>query len=225
VDNARLSGAISTIEGVIGSMTGMLDELLDAARLRAEGALALNRAPVDLVALARETVSVAQETVERHHLSFQAGVPSLVGTFDGPRLQRVLANLLSNAVKYSPDETVVRVTVDRETGAEDDIAVLTVRDAGVGIPAADLPRIFEPFYRARNVANRIGGVGLGLAGSRQIVEQHGGTITAESREGEGSTFTVRLPLLSPTPTGASAGPTSPAGSPDEGEASQSGGST
>ena len=69
-------------------------------------------------------------------------------------------------------------------------------DHGLGVPAADLPRIFERFRRAGNVAGRIGGTGIGLASARQIVEQHGGALTAESVEGAGSTFTVRLPLAS-----------------------------
>ncbi|MDQ3703591.1 MAG: ATP-binding protein, partial [Chloroflexota bacterium] len=128
-----------------------------------------------------------------------------VGAFDGPRLQRVLTNLLSNALKYSPDGKEVWITVTRELACQGrpdgEVAVLTVRDQGVGIPAPEVPRIFEPFYRAQNVAHRISGIGLGLAGSRQIVEQHGGTIQVESREGHGSTFTVRLPLH---PTGGAA---------------------
>ncbi len=74
------------------------------------------------------------------------------------------------------------------------MAVLAVQDQGIGIPAADLPHVFERFYRARNVSGRTPGTGLGLAGARQIVEQHGGTIAVESREGAGSTVTIRLPL-------------------------------
>jgi signal transduction histidine kinase len=71
---------------------------------------------------------------------------------------------------------------------------LAVRDEGLGIPAADLPNVFERFHRAANVAQHIAGIGIGLAGSRQIVEQHGGTLTVESQEGVGSTFTMRVPL-------------------------------
>jgi signal transduction histidine kinase len=79
-------------------------------------------------------------------------------------------------------------------------AVLTVRDQGVGIPAADLPRVFERFARARNVVGRIGGSGIGLAAVKQIVEEHGGAIAVESEEGAGSTFTIRLPLAAPAPS-------------------------
>jgi signal transduction histidine kinase len=112
------------------------------------------------------------------------------------RLERVLENLLSNAIKYSPEGGSITVAIaDEEIGGP--WAVLTVRDQGLGIPAADLPRVFERFQRARNVEGRIGGTGIGLASARQIVEQHGGTIAAESAEGTGSTFTVRLPLAFP----------------------------
>jgi signal transduction histidine kinase len=69
-----------------------------------------------------------------------------------------------------------------------------VQDGGLGIPASDLPRVFERFHRGANVVGRIGGTGIGLAGARSIVESHGGTISAASQEGAGSTFTIRLPL-------------------------------
>jgi signal transduction histidine kinase len=85
---------------------------------------------------------------------------------------------------------VVRVRVAREGRT----AVLSVTDAGMGIPAADLPHVFERFYRGGNVAGRIPGSGIGLAGAARIVERHGGRIDAHSRLGAGSTFTVRLPL-------------------------------
>jgi signal transduction histidine kinase len=87
--------------------------------------------------------------------------------------------------------------------AEDAGSMLAVRDQGMGIPAADLPHIFERFHRGSNVVGRIAGTDIGLATARQIVEQHGGTITVESQPGTGSTFTVRLPLApagDPAPT-------------------------
>jgi signal transduction histidine kinase len=120
-------------------------------------------------------------------------VDSLVGEWDGQRLRRVLDNLLSNAVKYSPDGGEIVVQLARE----EDWAVLLVSDQGLGIPADDLPHIFERFRRARN-ATEIVGTGLGLSGARQLVEQHGGTIVVHSQEGAGSTFTIRLPLRDTT---------------------------
>ena len=107
-------------------------------------------------------------------------------------MQRVLANLISNALKYSPDGGDIVVRLARQ-GKE---AVLAVEDHGLGIPAADLPHIFEPYARASNVIGRVDGSGLGLTGARDIVQQHRGTLTVESTEGQGSTFVMRLPLHS-----------------------------
>jgi signal transduction histidine kinase len=115
------------------------------------------------------------------------------------RLDRVLDNLLSNAIKFSPNGGGITVAVAHEDVVGGPWAVVAVRDQGLGIPAADLPRVFERFRRARNVEGRIGGTGIGLASVRQIVEQHGGAITVESVEGAGSTFTVRLPLALTAP--------------------------
>ncbi|MFN8556342.1 MAG: sensor histidine kinase [Dehalococcoidia bacterium] len=120
----------------------------------------------------------------------------LIGVWDGARLTRVVDNLLSNAVKYSPDGGETTVHVGRVCYHGEAYAVLTVQDRGIGIPAVDLPYTFERFHRAANVRG-IAGNGIGLAGARQIIEQHGGQISVESVEGEGSTFTVRLPLTPP----------------------------
>jgi signal transduction histidine kinase len=117
--------------------------------------------------------------------------------WDGPRLERVLGNLLSNAVKYSPGGGAIRVGIATEQADGVAWAVLSVQDHGVGIPTGDLPRLFVAFLRSANVVGRIAGTGLGLAAVYQIVTQHGGTVSAESQEGRGSTFTVRLPLSPP----------------------------
>src|SRR5262249_32860273 len=101
------------------------------------------------------------------------------------------------AIKYSPKGGDVRVEVASEAEAVPSWAVATVTDQGVGIPASDLEHLFERFHRAGNVVERAHGTGLGLASARQIVGQHGGTIGVTSREGIGSTFTVRLPLNPP----------------------------
>jgi signal transduction histidine kinase len=116
-------------------------------------------------------------------------------SWDAVRLARVLDNLVGNAIKYSPEGGPIVVTISRETTAAGTRwAVLSVRDQGVGIPPSDLPHVFERFYRGRNITAEIAGTGIGLASARQIVEQHTGTISVESHAGQGSTFTVRLPL-------------------------------
>ncbi len=112
-----------------------------------------------------------------------------MGEWDAKRLRRVVSNLLDNAVKYSPEGGRVVIGITIEAGA----AVLTVRDEGIGIPEADAPYVFEFQARATNVG-AVPGSGIGLAGTKRIVEQHGGSIGFESDEGRGTTFTVRLPL-------------------------------
>jgi len=192
---SRISQGLGRIERTIARMAGMLDELLDLARLELGHRLELQRRSMDLVGLVRRKVVEYEETTGRHLIRVAAET-ALLGEWDSARLERVLDNLLGNAIKYTPDGGVITVIVvrdDDETGAW---AVLSVRDPGVGIPAEDVPRIFDRFQRAGNVG-RIGGSGIGLAVARQIVEQHGGSISVDSVEGTGSTFTIRLPLRDP----------------------------
>jgi signal transduction histidine kinase len=146
------------------------------------------------VALAHQVVGEFQPAATRHQLRVEASAPLLVGLWDAARLDRVLANLLSNAIKYSPAGGTIGVRLSRQDDAKGSWALLVVEDHGLGIPAADLPHVFERFHRGANVSGKIRGAGIGLAGVCQIVEQHGGTIVVESQEGHGATFTVRLPL-------------------------------
>jgi len=172
-------------------------------RLRAGQPLALRTTPTDLAGLARAAVVDARASAVDHELLVDATEPGVTGEWDPVWLRRVLDNLLGNAVKYSPAGGRVAVTVRRVEGPDGARAVVTVADEGVGIPAADLPHVFDPYRRGSNVGARVQGTGIGLAGVRQIVAQHGGTVAVESREGQGSTFTVVLPLrripADPTP--------------------------
>ena len=165
-------------------MTTQLDELIDLARLQAGQPLEIRREPTDLVALASELAAEPGERDVRHRIQVESLVAELVGQWDGARLSRVLDNLISNAVKYSPNGDEVYVRLSRDEG----YAVLQVEDHGLGIPADDLPRIFDRFHRAANVTGRIDGIGLGLAGARQIVNAHG-SIAIQSQEGVGTTVT------------------------------------
>lgn len=187
---APIEPQLARMKRQIGRMTALLDELLDLTMLQAGRPLALDRKPTDLAALTREVIDTHRRTASGHEIELVANVDALVGTWDPHRLERVLENLLSNAVKYSPVGSKVRVTLARE----DNRAVVRVIDRGVGIPDRDRDRVFEWFARGRNVEGTVRGTGLGLAGVRQIVAQHGGTVTVESEEGVGSTFTVELPL-------------------------------
>ncbi len=185
---------LARIEAATNKMVRLIDQLLEVARLQMGQSLELERRPTNLVDLARKLAAEHQHTTRGHQIRVQATEPELVGMWDGSQLERVLSNLLANAVKYSPAGGEIMVCVGREADATDGWAVLAITDQGLGIPAGERRRVFERFCRASNVAGQISGHGVGLAGARQIVEQHGGSISVDSREGAGSTFTVRLPL-------------------------------
>jgi signal transduction histidine kinase len=193
-DLATLETGLTAIEAATDRATRLIGELTDTARLEAQRPLELKRTAIDLVALAKASITEFQAAAAGQQLHLEAGIAELVGLWDADRLTRVLENLVANAVKYSPAGSIVVVRVDREETPDGPLAVLSVADQGVGIPAADRPHIFERFRRGGNVAGRFAGSGLGLWGSQRIVAQHGGTIGIDSTEGKGTTVTVRLPL-------------------------------
>jgi signal transduction histidine kinase len=190
-----LMDGLQRIDASVDRMTSLIEELLDLGRLQLGRPLELELRPTDLAALARQAVADQQPNAPDHHFNVHVPAEGLVGTWDPVRLRRVLDNLLSNAVKYSPRGGEIEVTVELEPGEGPSaaMAVLRVSDQGVGIPADDLPHIFERFRRGANVG-LIQGTGIGLGVAHRIVEQHGGTISAQSTEGAGSTFMVRVPL-------------------------------
>lgn len=194
LDQEQVMAGLEVIESRARAMTTMIDELMDVTRLRMGEQLQLNRQQTDLTEIVREAVDVQRAVSEGHHLVFEAAEGAFTGFFDTARLARVLGNLLTNAVKFSPEGSEIQVRVQRQELEGQAWAVVAVHDHGVGIPAQDLPHVFEWFYRAENVAGTVSGTGIGLAGARQIVEQHGGTIDVESQVGIGSTFTLRLPM-------------------------------
>jgi signal transduction histidine kinase len=170
----------------------LVGDLLDLSRMQ-QGRLTLAQEQLDLAALVQRVVDEIQLTSERHHLRYESAIhgPLLISG-DAIRLEQVLHNLIGNAIKYSPHGGEVTVTV----GHEDGWACLSVADRGLGIAADALPHLFERFYRAPDaVSHQIGGMGVGLFVVREIVTMHGGDVSATSVEGEGSRFTVRLPLV------------------------------
>jgi signal transduction histidine kinase len=204
VDIARLTTGLRTIGAATEQMNYLIDQILDAARIRGGRPLDLDIRTADLVALAETAITAEQQLSDRHTIRLEAAEPSITAEWDARRLERVVQNLLNNAIKYSPDGGDVLVQVRRELSPAGEWAVLSVRDQGIGIPEHDVAHIFERFHRGGNVPARITGSGIGLATARQVAEQHGGTLSVESREGVGSTFTLRLPIGSlPThpPTG------------------------
>lgn len=166
----------------------LLNDFLDAQRVE-EGRLDLAFEPVDVAALLREQTQLFEGQSEHHRI--ELSVPeSLPVVADRDRLAQVLANLLSNAIKYSPSGGLVEVSARRQDG----VVHVDVRDEGIGIPDSEQSRVFTKFFRGDAGASGIGGTGLGLALSREIVEAHRGRIGFTSDAGVGSTFWLELPV-------------------------------
>lgn len=188
----RLRDRISKIEVETGHLTQIVNELLDLSRIES-GTAQLLLDDVDLVRLARATAERLRLFAERQGLRIELDLPDRVSPVRGDedRLGQVLVNLLHNAVKFSPDGGEIVVGVREEEGQ----IRVWVRDPGMGVPRADLARIFERFYKVDRARVRgRGGTGLGLSISRHVIESHGGRIWAESEEGSGSTFLFTVPL-------------------------------
>jgi two-component system phosphate regulon sensor histidine kinase PhoR len=199
----RLRDRISKIEVETGHLTQMVNELLDLSKIES-GTAQLMLDDVDLVRLARATAERLRLFAERQGLRIELDLPDHVAPVRGDedRLGQVLVNLLHNAVKFSPNGGVITVGVSDEL----DRIRVWVRDPGIGVPKADLARIFERFYKVDRARVRgRGGTGLGLSISRHVVESHGGRIWAESEEGSGSTFIFTVPLAF-VPTAGQAAP-------------------
>jgi signal transduction histidine kinase len=173
----------------------LIDELLDVTRMRMGQPVELDLGPADLIKIAGRLAAEYRNMSPKHTIRIESDLSRLVGDWDGARIERVVANLLSNSVRYSPRGGEVLVTASREDRDGEEWAVLTVQDHGIGIPAAEMGRVFEPYFRASNVSESISGTGVGLAGTRHIIEQHGGEIEVESELGTATTFTVRLPVI------------------------------
>jgi PAS domain S-box-containing protein len=197
VSGQQLINASAVIQRAVARMVGQLDEVFDTALDHLGQPLRLHLERIDLVTLAREAVAdyTAAGVASLVHLG--ASDDSLIGWWDTARLQRVVANLLSNAVKYSPNAGEITVAVRRVDEGAVSWAQLTVADHGIGIPAADLPHVFERFRRAGNVPRVLTGTGIGLSDVLQTVQRHGGTVRVESEEGVSTVFTIRLPLTLP----------------------------
>jgi signal transduction histidine kinase len=178
---------LPVLQRQLARLTTLVLEMLDVSRITG-GGLDLVPASVDLAVIVREVVDRFALEARRRQVTVEVSAPApVVGTWDGARLDQVVTNLMSNALKYGeghPIEIAVR--------GEDGRAVLVVRDHGVGIPPQEQTKIFAPFARAV-AASHHAGLGLGLWITHQIVRASGGTITADSRPGAGSTFTVELP--------------------------------
>jgi len=182
------------IERQVGHLVRLVDDLLDISRIT-RGKIELQRQPMELGAAVASGIEMARPLLEQRRQRISLSVPpeGLLVDADANRLSQIVANLLTNAAKYSDPSSTVTITAERR-GA---IVSLSVRDQGVGIPPELLDRVFETFFQQPQSIDRSkGGLGLGLAIVRNLVELHGGRVSARSEGlGRGSEFVVELPAL------------------------------
>src|SRR2546428_581915 len=192
-DTERAVQALRSVGSQADKLARLVGQLLDVSRIDS-GKLQLEATRTDLAQPAQHTVSATRSLLTDEHRISVATPNSLEGRVDPLRLEQVLTNLLDNAIKYSPYGGAVEVVLRQPTAT---LIELSIRDHGMGIAPEQRHHIFERFYQAHEEpGNR--GMGLGLFVSRQIVELHGGQITAEFPEDGGTRFVVRLPLLAPS---------------------------
>ena len=189
----RLSKAIDTIERNATELTKMVEDILDVSRI-VSGKMRLNVQPVDIPLVIHEAIETVKPAAEAKRIRVHAVIDPQVGPISGDpdRLRQVVWNLLSNAIKFTPKNGQVQVGLERVNSSVE----IIVSDTGMGIEEAFLPHLFERFRQADSgITRQHGGLGLGLAIVRNLVELHGGTVYASSPgAGGGATFRVRLPL-------------------------------
>ena len=190
LDEGRRQELFDDIHGATRRMAALMEQVLVLGRADA-GKLSFTPGPVEIENLCAKLTDESQSaTVRRCPVAVETDGDFSGAVADEPLMRHIFSNLLSNAAKYSEAGSPVLFRISREGGD----AVFVVKDSGIGIPEEDHPRIFEAFQRAGNVGE-ISGSGLGLLITKRCVELHGGTIRFDSRPGEGTAFTVRLPLF------------------------------
>ncbi len=168
----------------------MINSLLDVSRVQT-GQLLIEKTPLDLAVLVERVVTDLKVAVNSHTIALRKADQPILVIGDEVRLAQVFTNLLGNAVKYSPAGGQINVGITTDEGQ----VHVSIADPGLGIPAAAIPNLFQRFYRVTRTSDKhVSGLGIGLYVVKEIVAHHGGTITVESTEGVGSTFTVHLPL-------------------------------
>ncbi|MBL8700383.1 MAG: PAS-domain containing protein [Alphaproteobacteria bacterium] len=188
------------IRAAVSRMAMLIDTMLNSARLDA-GRIVASFSTVDVVALIEGVARRQSGIAPDFTIKVASNLPSLEIEADPPLLDQVFSNLLANAIKYSGTSRRIDVSVSRAADAVD----ISVRDYGIGIPAAEIPKLFTRFFRA-STAKGLPGTGIGLNLARELVALHGGTVAVDSDVAEGSCFKVTLPLVA---TRAARAPTSP----------------
>ena len=175
----------------VDRLNTIICELLTLVKIDTEE-VQLDQEPVDLVKLVNNTLRRLQLLAQQKHITLESYYDDhLTVSGDSVKLQQVVSNIVDNAIKYTPEGGRVTVEVYENSGN----AVVKVSDTGIGIPAKDLPHIFDRFFRVDKARSRAtGGTGLGLSIAHKIILLHGGNIRVVSEEGKGSIFYIELPL-------------------------------
>jgi signal transduction histidine kinase len=192
VSAAEIGERAGKVRSAVLRMTQLIDNLLNASRLIdggvGGGGQYFRPTEMDMAALLQEVCQLHREMVPGAHIAERIATAPMPMVGDAKLLFQVFSNILSNAIKYSPDGGVI--AVDAAPAADE--VIVAVADHGIGIPATDLDRLFERYHRGSNVSGIVG-TGVGLYLVKMVVDMHGGAVTVESKEGEGSRFTIRLP--------------------------------
>ncbi len=189
-DDAAREDLLATLHEEAERLNRYVGNLLDMTRLES-GAVALKRSPVDLQEVIETALRRTGPVLERHRVEVQVAPNLPILDLDYLLLEQVLVNLLDNAAKYTQAGTLVRITARRE----EDLVAIDIADEGPGIPAGDLDRIFDKFYRVHDEDRRRAGTGLGLAICRGFMHAMGGRLTVQNRQDRcGAVFTVTLPV-------------------------------
>ena len=195
-DRAGMIDGLGGIASAASRTERLMEAVIDTASYRAGRETLLFPARVELVRLARGIVEDYRRLLPYRAFSFTTTDKEIFGWWDANQLGRVLDNLLSNAAKYSHEGSpiTIRLTRDGRTESAAGTARLSVRDEGIGIPARDLPHVFNWFYRSAEASNLASGTGIGLALAQHILDAHGGTIAVSSEEECWTEVTICLPL-------------------------------
>jgi len=197
-ETARAAETLELAQRQSRRLARLVDELLDVSRLQL-GRVDLHLTEIDIVATLREVVDRMRLLTSTHTFEIESEAESAMVIADTDRIDQVFENLIGNAVKYSPSASRISVLI-RRVGEDVHIAI---SDQGIGIDRDELDRIFNIFYRSPDPrAGHVGGLGLGLYISREIITRHGGRLWAESLSGTGSVFHVSLPIAVIAPIGA-----------------------
>jgi signal transduction histidine kinase/DNA-binding response OmpR family regulator len=187
--NERQKDFIERVQMSVGQITTLVTDLLDLGRI--EAGLDTTKETTPITVLAKYAVEGLRAAAEREGVDLVASLPEELPmvTGDPIRLRQMIGNLIENAIKYTPEGGTVFIDVS----SEGDQVILRVRDTGLGIPPAEQPYLFDKFFRASNIPDDTPGTGLGLSIVKSIVDSHNGRIWVNSRQGEGTTFTIVLP--------------------------------